>query len=67
VAAVVGIIVALAIRDWGIPWWAGILLGLCDRIYTIFEGRVTGVLDREQADQEALMRLMTGTSPALTN
>jgi putative multiple sugar transport system permease protein len=28
VAAVVGIIVALAIRDWGIPWWAGILLGL---------------------------------------
>jgi len=43
------------------------LLGLCDRIYTIFEGRVTGVLDREQADQESLMRLMTGTSPALTN
>ncbi len=28
VAAVVGIIVALAMRDWGIPWWAGILLGL---------------------------------------
>jgi len=28
VAAVVGIIVALAIRDWGIPWWVGILLGL---------------------------------------
>ncbi|PFG19038.1 multiple monosaccharide ABC transporter permease [Serinibacter salmoneus] len=28
VAAVTGIIVALAIRDWGIPWWAGILLGL---------------------------------------
>jgi putative multiple sugar transport system permease protein len=28
VAAVVGIVVALAIRDWGIPWWAGILLGL---------------------------------------
>lgn len=28
VAAVVGIIVALAMRDYGIPWWAGILLGL---------------------------------------
>ncbi|WP_264032084.1 multiple monosaccharide ABC transporter permease [Cellulosimicrobium sp. SH8] len=28
VAAVTGIIVALAIRDWGIPWWLGILLGL---------------------------------------
>ncbi len=28
VAAATGIIVALAIRDWGIPWWAGILLGL---------------------------------------
>ncbi len=28
VAAVVGIVVALAMRDWGIPWWAGILLGL---------------------------------------
>ncbi len=28
VAAVVGIVVALAIRDWGIPWWLGVLLGL---------------------------------------
>jgi putative multiple sugar transport system permease protein len=28
VAAVVGIIVALSIRDWGIPWWVGVLLGL---------------------------------------
>lgn len=28
VAAVVGIVVALAIRDWGIPWWVGVLLGL---------------------------------------
>jgi len=28
VAAVVGIIVALAIRDWGITWWMGIVLGL---------------------------------------
>ncbi|HEY0215264.1 MAG TPA: multiple monosaccharide ABC transporter ATP-binding protein [Cellulomonas sp.] len=37
------------------------LLGLCDRIYTIFEGRVTGVVDRADASQENLMRLMTGT------
>jgi putative multiple sugar transport system ATP-binding protein len=43
------------------------LLGLCDRIYTIFEGRITGELDRSQANQEDLMRLMTGTSPAITH
>jgi len=36
------------------------LLGLCDRIYTIFEGAITGVLERGEADQERLMRLMTG-------
>jgi putative multiple sugar transport system ATP-binding protein len=35
------------------------LLGLSDRIYTIFEGSITGVLDKEQATQENLMRLMT--------
>ncbi|GAA2246280.1 sugar ABC transporter permease [Rarobacter faecitabidus] len=28
VAAVVGIVVALSIKNWGIPWWLGILLGL---------------------------------------
>jgi putative multiple sugar transport system permease protein len=28
VAAFVGVTVALAIRDWGIPWYAGVLLGL---------------------------------------
>ncbi|MDE9364973.1 sugar ABC transporter ATP-binding protein [Luteipulveratus sp. YIM 133132] len=39
------------------------LLGLSDRIYTIFEGRVTGELTREEADQERLIRLMT-TAPA---
>ena len=35
------------------------LIGLSDRIYTIAEGAVTGVLSREEADQESLMRLMT--------
>lgn len=28
VAAFVGIMVAIAMRDWGLPWWAGILLGI---------------------------------------
>ncbi|KRC65847.1 ABC transporter ATP-binding protein [Aeromicrobium sp. Root236] len=37
------------------------LLGLCDRIYTLAEGRITGELDRAQADQETLMRYMTTT------
>jgi len=28
VAAFVGVSVALAMRDWGLPWWAGVLFGL---------------------------------------
>lgn len=39
------------------------LLGMADRIYTIFEGSVTGVLERGDADQETLMRMMTSLSP----
>ncbi|MEW1910810.1 multiple monosaccharide ABC transporter ATP-binding protein [Kitasatospora sp. NPDC085895] len=35
------------------------LLGLCDRIYTMAEGRITGEVARADADQESLMRLMT--------
>ena len=38
------------------------LLGMSDRIYTIFEGSVTGVLNREEADQVKLMRMMISTS-----
>ncbi len=38
------------------------LLGMADRIYTIFEGKITGVLDRSEADQVTLMRKMTITS-----
>jgi len=38
------------------------LLGATDRIYTICEGRVTGVEDTATATQENLMRLMTTTS-----
>ncbi|WP_344259148.1 multiple monosaccharide ABC transporter ATP-binding protein [Streptomyces sodiiphilus] len=36
------------------------LLGLCDRIAALSAGRLTGVLNRAEATQEALMRLMTG-------
>lgn len=35
------------------------ILGMCDRIYTMNEGRITGEVYREQADQEILMNLMT--------
>jgi putative multiple sugar transport system ATP-binding protein len=38
------------------------LLGISDRIYTIFEGAVTGVIDRREANQEKLMKMMTNTS-----
>ena len=40
------------------------LLGMSDRIYTIFEGSITGVLDRKDANQEKLMKMMTITSAA---
>ncbi|MDR1448718.1 MAG: sugar ABC transporter ATP-binding protein [Propionibacteriaceae bacterium] len=38
------------------------LIGVCDRIYTLSDGRITGCLDRAAATQEALMRLMTQTT-----
>ncbi|BBZ35082.1 multiple monosaccharide ABC transporter ATP-binding protein [Mycolicibacterium confluentis] len=34
------------------------LIGLCDRIYTLNEGRVTGEVDRADAAQETLMHFM---------
>jgi putative multiple sugar transport system ATP-binding protein len=37
------------------------LLGLCDRIYTLAEGRITHEFAREEASQESLMRYMTNT------
>ncbi|MCT1459277.1 ATP-binding cassette domain-containing protein [Aestuariimicrobium sp. p3-SID1156] len=37
------------------------VLGICDRIYTICEGRITGCLAAGEADQETLMRRMTTT------
>ena len=38
------------------------LLGICDRIYTICEGAITGEMRASEADQESLMRRMTTTS-----
>ncbi|WP_449536462.1 multiple monosaccharide ABC transporter ATP-binding protein [Ferdinandcohnia sp. Marseille-Q9671] len=37
------------------------VLGLSDRIYVMNEGRITGELGREDANQESVMRYMTGT------
>jgi putative multiple sugar transport system ATP-binding protein len=38
------------------------LIGISDRIYTIFEGSITGMLDSKEATQETLMKMMTSTS-----
>ncbi|ANZ43392.1 ABC transporter ATP-binding protein [Lentzea guizhouensis] len=35
------------------------LLGLCDRVYALSEGRITGEVGREEATQERLMQYMT--------
>ncbi|MER7282906.1 multiple monosaccharide ABC transporter ATP-binding protein [Dactylosporangium sp. NPDC000244] len=37
------------------------LLGLCDRIYTVFEGNITGEVPRSEANPELLMKQMTST------
>ncbi|GAA0799729.1 xylose ABC transporter ATP-binding protein [Spirilliplanes yamanashiensis] len=37
------------------------LIGLCDRIYTVFEGQITGDIPRSEADPENLMKQMTST------
>ncbi|HYN95334.1 MAG TPA: multiple monosaccharide ABC transporter ATP-binding protein [Pilimelia sp.] len=37
------------------------LLGMCDRIYVMSQGRITGEVSREEATQEAVMKLMTRT------
>jgi putative multiple sugar transport system ATP-binding protein len=35
------------------------ILGVCDRIYVMNEGRITGQVNREDANQETLMKYMT--------
>lgn len=42
------------------------LIGLCDRIYTVFEGTITGVVPRDEADPELLMKQMTSTKKTAT-
>lgn len=37
------------------------ILGMCDRIYVMSEGRITGELNWEEASQEKVMKLMTRT------
>ena len=37
------------------------VLGISDRIAVMHEGRITGILDRPQFSEEAVMRLATGT------
>jgi putative multiple sugar transport system ATP-binding protein len=37
------------------------LLGMCDRIYVMSQGRITGEVSRDEATQEAVMKLMTRT------
>lgn len=38
------------------------LLGICDRIYTLSEGKITGEFNIDDADQEILMTYMTRRS-----
>lgn len=35
------------------------LIGMCDRIYTLNEGKITGDIDKNEANQETLMTYMT--------
>lgn len=39
------------------------VLGISDRIAVMHEGRITGILDRPQFSEEAVMRLATGSTP----
>ncbi|MCM3785222.1 ATP-binding cassette domain-containing protein [Neobacillus mesonae] len=38
------------------------ILGICDRIYVMNAGRITGEVDRSEANQELLMKYMTNTT-----
>jgi len=43
------------------------LLGVCDRIYTVFEGQITGEAETKDWTPETLMRQMTDTATTDTN
>lgn len=36
------------------------LIGMCDRVYVMAEGRITGEVAKQEMTQEAIMRLATG-------
>ena len=38
------------------------LIGMCDRIYVMAKGEVTGVLTREEFSQESIMKMATGVA-----
>jgi ribose transport system ATP-binding protein len=40
------------------------ILGESDRVAVMHEGRITGILDRAEASEEAIMRLAVGHSEA---
>ncbi|MFF3615850.1 multiple monosaccharide ABC transporter ATP-binding protein [Streptomyces sp. NPDC002580] len=42
------------------------LIGLCDRIYTVFEGAITGEVTRRDANPELLMKKMTSLTKTAT-
>ncbi|MFD5812953.1 multiple monosaccharide ABC transporter ATP-binding protein [Streptomyces sp. NPDC127038] len=42
------------------------LIGLCDRIYTVFEGAITGEVTRQDANPELLMKKMTSLTKTAT-
>ena len=37
------------------------LIGMCDRIYVMNKGMITGCLEKDQFTQETIMRYATGT------
>jgi putative multiple sugar transport system ATP-binding protein len=39
------------------------LLGICDRVYALSEGRITGELPVQEATPEAMLKLMTMEKP----
>ncbi|WP_329315971.1 sugar ABC transporter ATP-binding protein [Streptomyces sp. NBC_01278] len=43
------------------------LIGLCDRIYTAFEGTITGEVPRRDANPEVLMKQMTAMKKSATS
>ena len=41
------------------------VIGIADRVYVMHEGRITGELQRDQLDEESIMRLATDTADSV--